>query len=60
MCLPRANHEGGDKREEKRYCDDISRARDKADVVVASNHWGVHQEVLEYMTEIAHAAIDAA
>jgi len=43
----------------KRYCDDIARAREKADIVVASNHWGLHQDVLDYMTEIAHAAIDA-
>jgi poly-gamma-glutamate capsule biosynthesis protein CapA/YwtB (metallophosphatase superfamily) len=28
-------------------------------VVVASHHWGLHQDVLQYMTEIAHAAIDA-
>jgi poly-gamma-glutamate capsule biosynthesis protein CapA/YwtB (metallophosphatase superfamily) len=27
--------------------------------VVASCHWGLGQEVLEYMTQIAHAAIDA-
>jgi len=33
--------------------------RAKADIVVASCHWGLHQDVLEYMTEIAHAAIDA-
>jgi poly-gamma-glutamate synthesis protein (capsule biosynthesis protein) len=28
-------------------------------VLVASQHWGLHEEVLEYMTEIAHAVIDA-
>jgi len=28
-------------------------------VLVASCHWGVGHEVLQYMTEIAHAAIDA-
>ena len=27
--------------------------------MVASFHWGLHREVLQYMTEIAHAAIDA-
>jgi poly-gamma-glutamate synthesis protein (capsule biosynthesis protein) len=27
--------------------------------VVASHHWGLHEDVLQYMTEIAHAAIDA-
>jgi poly-gamma-glutamate capsule biosynthesis protein CapA/YwtB (metallophosphatase superfamily) len=39
--------------------DDIAALRAKADVVVASCHWGLWEEVLEYMTEIAHAAIDA-
>ena len=31
----------------------------QADIVVASCHWGLGEEVLDYMTEIAHAAIDA-
>ena len=39
--------------------DDIVALRRQADVVVASFHWGLHQEVLHYMTEIAHRAIDA-
>ncbi|MGA8382867.1 MAG: CapA family protein [Stellaceae bacterium] len=38
---------------------DIALLRKEADVVVASFHWGLHREVLRYMTEIAHAAIDA-
>lgn len=29
------------------------------DVAVVSIHWGVNDEVLEYMTELAHAAVDA-
>ena len=33
--------------------------RREADIVVASCHWGLGEEVLDYMTEIAHAAIDA-
>lgn len=41
------------------FIDDIAALRAKTDVVVASCHWGLHQEVLQYMTEIAHAAIDA-
>lgn len=41
------------------YREELSSLRGKADVVVASHHWGLHQEVLQYMTEIAHAAIDA-
>src|SRR5262249_54097071 len=28
-------------------------------IVVASCHWGLGEEVLDYMVEIAHAAIDA-
>ncbi len=31
----------------------------RADIVVASHHWGLHQDVLQYMTEIAHAAVEA-
>lgn len=42
-----------------KYRDDIAALRGQADIVVASHHWGLHEEVLQYMTEIAHAAIDA-
>ena len=42
-----------------RFQDDVAALRAQADIVVCSNHWGLHQEVLDYMTEIAHAAIDA-
>ena len=38
---------------------DIAALRARADVVIGSFHWGLHREVLQYMTEIAHAAIDA-
>lgn len=38
---------------------DIAALRAKCDFVVASCHWGLHQEVYQYMTEIAHGAIDA-
>ena len=38
---------------------DIAELREKADIVVASCHWGLWQEALQYMPEIAHAAIDA-
>ena len=48
---------------DKRYLQwlaaDIAALRGQADVVVASFHWGLHREVLQYMTEIGHAAIDA-
>jgi poly-gamma-glutamate capsule biosynthesis protein CapA/YwtB (metallophosphatase superfamily) len=39
--------------------EDIADLRRRADVVVASFHWGLHEDVLHYMTEIAHRAIDA-
>lgn len=39
--------------------EELGALRQRADWVVASHHWGLGQEVLEYMTEIAHAAIDA-
>lgn len=41
------------------YRDDIAALKREADLVVASHHWGLHGDVLQYMTEIAHAAIDA-
>jgi len=43
----------------KLYLEDVAALRAKCDVLVASCHWGLHQDVLEYMPEIAHAAIDA-
>jgi poly-gamma-glutamate capsule biosynthesis protein CapA/YwtB (metallophosphatase superfamily) len=42
----------------KRVEEDIAALQGQADVVVASFHWGLHKEVLQYMTEIAHRAID--
>ena len=41
------------------FKEDIAALRAKCDVVVASCHWGLHHEVYQYMTEIAHGAIDA-
>jgi len=38
---------------------DISALRPKVDVVVASCHWGLGREHLQYMTEFGRAAIDA-
>ena len=43
----------------ERFAADVAALRGQADVVVASCHWGVGREVLQYMTEIGHAAIDA-
>jgi poly-gamma-glutamate synthesis protein (capsule biosynthesis protein) len=42
-----------------RYRSDLAALRERADVVVASQHWGLGEDVLQYMTEIARAAIDA-
>ena len=41
------------------FADDIRALRKSAGIVVASCHWGLGEEVLDYMSEIAHAAIDA-
>lgn len=41
------------------YREEIAALKRTADIVVASHHWGLHGEVLQYMGEIAHAAIDA-
>ena len=41
------------------FAEDIAALRAQADIVVASCHWGLHKEVLAYMREIGHAAIDA-
>lgn len=42
-----------------RYRADLEALRKRVDIVVASHHWGLGEEVLQYMTDIAHAAIDA-
>ncbi|MFC4855912.1 CapA family protein [Actinophytocola glycyrrhizae] len=42
--------------------DDVRRARELADVVVLSMHWGVHfvpAVLADYQREVAHAAVDA-
>ncbi len=41
------------------FAEDIAALRGQADIVVASCHWGVGRDVLQYMTEIGHTAIDA-
>jgi poly-gamma-glutamate synthesis protein (capsule biosynthesis protein) len=41
------------------FAEDIAALRQQTDIVVASCHWGLGEEVLDYMTEIAHAAVDA-
>ena len=41
------------------FKEDIAALRPRVDVLVASCHWGLGKDVLQYMTDIAHAAIDA-
>ncbi len=41
------------------FAADVAALRQQADIVVASCHWGLGEDVLDYMSEIAHAAIDA-
>ncbi len=41
------------------YREEVARLRREVDVVVCSHHWGLREEVLQYMTEIAHTAIDS-
>lgn len=43
----------------KRLREDIEQLRATCDIVIASHHWGLKKEVLHYMSEIGHAAIDA-
>ena len=43
----------------KQFKDDVAALRAQCDVLVASCHWGLKKEVLDYMSEWAHAAIDA-
>ena len=38
---------------------DIEALRPQVDILVASCHWGLGREPMQYMTEIGHAAIDA-
>ncbi|HEY6259793.1 MAG TPA: CapA family protein [Xanthobacteraceae bacterium] len=42
-----------------RFEKDLTAARETSDLVVASFHWGLHKDILDYMQEIAHCAIDA-
>jgi len=41
------------------FAADLRALRATADVVVASHHWGLAEDVLDYQVEIAHAAVDA-
>jgi poly-gamma-glutamate capsule biosynthesis protein CapA/YwtB (metallophosphatase superfamily) len=41
------------------FKEDLAALRPQVDILVASCHWGLGKDVLQYMREIAHAAIDA-
>lgn len=41
------------------YREEIAALKRTTDIVVASHHWGLHGDILQYMAEIAHAAVDA-
>ncbi len=41
------------------FTGDLRALRTRADVVVASHHWGLFDDVLDSQVQIAHAAIDA-
>jgi poly-gamma-glutamate synthesis protein (capsule biosynthesis protein) len=41
------------------FTDNIAALRVRADIVVASCHWGLGKDTLAYMRDIGHAAIDA-
>lgn len=47
-----------DKDHLKRLEADLKQAREQSDIVIASFHWGLGKDVLDYMKEIAHCAID--
>ena len=41
------------------FKEDVAALRKQVDILVASCHWGLHKDVLDYMPLIAHAAVDA-
>ena len=43
----------------RQFRQDIAALRAQVDFLVASHHWGLDREVLDYQRDIAHAAIDA-
>jgi poly-gamma-glutamate synthesis protein (capsule biosynthesis protein) len=64
--VPPANRPGlppvivtwADARSLAEFTADLRALRAAADVVIASHHWGLAEDVLDYQVEIAHAAID--
>src|SRR5262245_66386610 len=65
--LPPANRPGlppavitwADPKSLAEFTGELRALRAQADVVVASHHWGLFEDVLDYQVEVAHAAIDA-
>ena len=57
--LPPAIITWADARSLAEFTGELRALRAQADIVVASHHWGLFEEVLDYQVEIAHAAIDA-
>jgi poly-gamma-glutamate capsule biosynthesis protein CapA/YwtB (metallophosphatase superfamily) len=57
--LPPAIVTWADVRSLAEFTGDLRALRAEADLVVASHHWGLAEDVLDYQVEIAHAAIDA-
>jgi poly-gamma-glutamate synthesis protein (capsule biosynthesis protein) len=57
--LPAAVITWADPRSLAEFIGDLRALRAETDVVVASHHWGLADDVLDYQVEIAHAAIDA-
>jgi len=55
-------HSWAHKEDKARMLEDIRKAKQQADIVVVSMHWGIHfteAEIAEYQFEYAHDAIDA-
>lgn len=55
-------HSWAHKEDKARMLEDIKKAKQQADIVVVSMHWGIHfteAEIAEYQFEYAHEAIDA-
>jgi poly-gamma-glutamate capsule biosynthesis protein CapA/YwtB (metallophosphatase superfamily) len=65
--VPPANRPGvppailtwADARSLAEFTGDLRGLRTRADIAIASHHWGLFEDVLDYQIEIAHAAIDA-
>ena len=57
--IPAVTHTWADAKSLAELTGDLRALRTAADVVVASHHWGLSEDVLDYQVEIAHAAIDA-